>query len=140
MPKGNAMSIPSPVPALESAPKGGLTVEPETKTETEAKNPFELHRRYESRVGHAPDYSWVTGQLSYVHADGGLWVLRYAPMDKEDANGGSMVLARDLRMENYREGDLVTLHGEILSQRSTVFLGGPQYRAQSIELIDRETK
>src|SRR5262249_42448535 len=84
---------------------------------TETKNPFELDRRYESRVARAPDYGWLTGQLFYVHADGGLWVLRYAPLWKEDPNGGSVVLARDLRMESYREGDLVTVHGELLSQQ-----------------------
>jgi hypothetical protein len=121
----------SPVPAVETSSKTNLTVEPETKS------PFELHRRYESRVGHAPDYSWLTGQLFYVHADGGLWVLRYAPLSQEDPNGGSVVLARDVRMETYHEGDLVTVHGQVLSQRATAYLGGPLYRAQSIELVDR---
>jgi len=118
-------------PTLEVAPPATLTVESETKS------PFELHRRYEQRVGHAPDYSWLTGQLFYVHADGGLWVLRYAPLWKEDPNGGSMVLARDVHMDTYKEGDLVTVHGEILNRHSSVFLGGPLYRAQSIELVDR---
>lgn len=104
----------------------------------ETKSPFELNRRYEMRVTRAPDYSWMTGQLFYVHADGGLWVLRYAPLWKEDPNGGSVVLARDLRMDSYREGDLVTVHGEILSQnRGSMFLGGPLYRASSIELVER---
>jgi len=107
---------------------------------SEINNPFELHRRHESRVAHAPDYSWLTGQLFYVHADGGLWILRYAPLWQEDQNGGSIVLARDLRMGNYHEGDLVTVHGEILSKKGSVFLGGPLYRAQSIELVDRDAK
>lgn len=118
---------------IPEAPKATLSVE------TETKNPFELHRRYESRVGHAADYSWLTGQLFYVHADGGLWVLRYAPLSQEDPNGGGIVLARDLRMDSYHEGDLVTVHGEIINQqRSTVFLGGPLYRASSIQLVDRQ--
>lgn len=116
------------------APKTILT------SETETKNPFELHRRSEQRVGHAPDYSCLTGQLFYVHADGGLWVLRYAPLWQEDPNGGSIVLARDLRMANFHEGDLVTVHGEIVRQKSTVFLGGPLYRARSIELVERGSK
>jgi hypothetical protein len=122
--------MPSEKPEKKAA-QASLTVEPETKS------PFELHRRYESRVGHAADYSWLTGQLFYVHADGGLWVLRYAPLYQEDPNGGSVVLARDLRMDTYHEGDLVTVHGEILNQRSSVFLGGPLYRAGTIELVDR---
>jgi hypothetical protein len=132
----NVEPIPAPkqpqkMPSEKKAAQASLTVEPETKS------PFELHRRYESRVGHAPDYSWVTGQLFYVHADGGLWVLRYAPLYQEDPNGGSVVLARDVRMDTYHEGDLVTVHGEILNRRSSVFLGGPLYRAGTIELVDR---
>ncbi len=127
-----------PSPAKEEAqnippapPKSTFTLESQTKA------PFELNRRFVSRVDHAPDYSWLTGQLFYVHADGGLWVLRYAPLWKEDPNGGSMVLARDLRMDNYQEGDLVTIHGEILNQHGSDFLGGPLYRVQSIQLVER---
>jgi hypothetical protein len=119
-------------PALDNVtPKTTLSVEPETKS------PFELRRQYESRVGHAADYGWVTGQLFYVHADGGLWVLRYAPVWKEDPNGGSLVLARDLRMDTYREGDLVTVRGEIVNPKSSLFTGGPLYQAQSIQLVER---
>jgi hypothetical protein len=105
--------------------------------ETETKNPFELDRRYEVRVDRAADYSWVTGQLFYVHADGGLWVLRYAPLSKEDPYGGSVVLARDRQMDSYREGDLVTVHGEIINEKGSAFLGGAQYRARTIQLVDR---
>jgi hypothetical protein len=104
---------------------------------SETKSPFELSPRYESRAGHAPDYSWLTGQLFYVHADGGLWVLRYAPLSTEDSNGGGVVLARDLRMDSYRDGDLVTVHGQLLGQKSSIFLGGPLYQGKSIELIER---
>jgi hypothetical protein len=96
-----------------------------------------LNRRYEARVEHAPDYSWVTGQLFYVHADGGLWLLRYAPVGKEDANGGSVVLARNLSMESYREGDLVTIRGQVMDHRASRFLGGPLYQARSITLVER---
>jgi hypothetical protein len=108
-----------------------------TVIKTETKHPFELNRRYEKRVDRAADFSWLTGQLFFVHADGGLWVLRYAPLWKEDSNGGGVVLARDRDMNTYREGDLVTVHGEILQQKGSVFLGGPLYRAHAIELIER---
>jgi hypothetical protein len=106
--------------------------------EKETKSPFEISRRYESRVGFAPDYSWLTGQLFYVHADGGLWVLRYAPLSTEDANGGGVVIARDLPMDSYRDGDLVTVRGALLGQKSSIFLGGPLYRGKTIELVERQ--
>jgi hypothetical protein len=107
------------------------------KIETEVKNPFELDRRCEKRVSRAADYSKMTGQLFYVHADGGLWVLRYAPLSEEDAHGGSVVLARDRMMNNYREGDLVTVQGQVISEKGSTRLGGALYRVQSISLVDR---
>jgi len=110
------------------------------KIETEGKNPFEFARRYEMRVNHAADYSRLTGQLSYVHADGGLWVLRYSPLSDEDRNGGSVVLARDHMMNSYREGDLVSVEGQVISQKGSARLGGPLYRVQTISLVDRPMK
>ena len=107
------------------------------KVETEAKNPFELARRYETRVGRAADYSKLTGQLYFVHADGGLWVLRYAPLSEEDAHGGSVVLARGLVMNNYREGDLVTVAGQVISQKASRRLGGALYQVRTMSLVDR---
>jgi len=107
------------------------------KIETEATHPFDLDRRYELRVAHAADYSKLTGQLSFVHTDGGLWVLRYAPLAEEDRYGGSVVLARDRMMNSYREGDLVTIEGRVISQKSSARLGGPLYQVQTISLVDR---
>jgi hypothetical protein len=138
-PSGGGTGGGTGTPGKTQAPTSTLEVTPTSSkaVETETKNPFELDRRYETRVDRAADYSWVTGQLFYVHADGGLWVLRYAPLAKEDAHGGSVILARDRQMDSYREGDLVTVHGEILKQKGSLFLGGPLYRATSIQLIDR---
>jgi hypothetical protein len=107
------------------------------KVETEVKNPFELAHRREVRVARVTDYSNLTGQLFYVHADGGIWVLRYAPLSEEDANGGSVVLAHDRKMNNYREGDLVTVTGQVLSQKGSAHLGGPLYQIHAISLVDR---
>jgi len=107
------------------------------RVETGAANPFDLSRRYEARVGHAADYSRLTGQLFYVHIDGGVWVLRYAPLSTEDANGGSVILARDSRMNSYREGDLVAVEGRIASRRATPRMGAPLYQVREISLVDR---
>lgn len=106
--------------------------------ETETRHPFDLSRQYEARVERAADYSRITGQLFFVHADGGLWVLRYAPIGQEDPNGGAVILARDRQMTSYREGDLVQVKGEILNEKGSLYLGGPLYRAQSIQLLDRQ--
>src|SRR5205823_11984645 len=99
--------------------------------------PTQISKEYLHRVANADDYSWVTGQLFYihVHSDQGLWLVRYAPVDKEDRYGGSVVLAPAASMANFREGDLVTVYGEILNQgRASRYLGGPLYRALAVEL------
>jgi hypothetical protein len=137
---------PIPAPKGDSKPTGlkigGLYGTPEL-TPTAApkvegpKVPFDLDRRYAARASRAADCSWLTGQLLFVHADGGTWVVRYAPVGEEDENGGSVVLTRNLVMDSFREGDLVTVRGEVLAERGSVHLGGPLYRASSITLEQR---
>lgn len=83
----------------------------------------------------ADDFSWIQGRLQWVHVKGGAWVVRYAPLDQEDIHGGSVVLVRDRRFEDFHEGDFVRLEGEILSQKPSVFLGGPLYRVQHITML-----
>lgn len=84
---------------------------------------------------HADDYRWIQGRLHWVHVNGGAWVVRYAPLDEVDAYGGSVVLTRNDRLKDHREGDFVRIEGEILSDRSSVFLGGPLYRVERITLL-----
>jgi hypothetical protein len=97
---------------------------------------------YLNRSSCSADYSRVTGQLSYVHTGGGLWVVRYAPIDGEDRYGGSVVLAPVVSMDSYKEGDLVSVTGEVLNdgQRTSKFLGGPLYRTTSVTLLDRPAR
>jgi hypothetical protein len=80
----------------------------------------------------------VTGHLCYIHADGGIWIVRYAPLGTEDANGGSVKLDQGMPMHHYREGDLVTVQGEIASRERSRYTGAPLYRAHSIRLLERK--
>ncbi len=99
---------------------------------------LQVDKKYEPKVGHEQDYSWVTGHLFYVHADGGKWVVRYAMPGEVDKYGGSIVLAPGVEMKNYREGDLVCVYGEILDEgRTSQSLGGALYRVNSIMMIER---
>jgi hypothetical protein len=143
--------IPDPAAPTKDAtptklPSGAPTVTPSSlrleplppvSQNKETPNPFELDRRYEARVDRAADYSWLTGQLFFVHTDGGLWILRYAPLAREDANGGGVILARDLQLDSYRDGDLVKVQGSIIADRGSTHLGAPLYRATSIQLVER---
>jgi hypothetical protein len=127
--------------AVVSAPSSQAVV-PTTivpaAAEVAAPSATQIKTEYLNRIGKAEDYTWLTGQLFYIHAGGGLWVVRYAPVDTEDRYGGSVVLAGATNMGGYREGDLVTIHGEVLGEgRACKYLGGPLYRANDLEMIAR---
>src|SRR5260370_42679695 len=51
-----------------------------------------IKSQYVQRVAIADDGSWVIGQLFYIHEDGGTWIVRYAPLSKEDKYGGGVAL------------------------------------------------
>jgi hypothetical protein len=94
--------------------------------------------KYQDKVGHETDYTWVTGHLFYVHADGGKWVVRYAAPDEVDRHGGSIVLTPTVEMRNFREGDLVNVYGEILDNGQAARpLGAALYRVKSIQMVER---
>jgi hypothetical protein len=94
--------------------------------------------KYQDKVGHETDYSWVTGHLFYVHVDGGKWVVRYAAPDEVDRSGGSIVLTPTVEMRNFREGDLVNVYGEILDGGQAARpLGAALYRVKSIQMVER---
>jgi hypothetical protein len=99
---------------------------------------FEVRKAPEELMGHEHDYSWACGYLAYVRTAGGRWVLRYAPLGQLDRYGGSLVLAPTVEMKNFREGDLVRVHGEVLDQgRPLPSLGGAHYRVSAIFMVDR---
>jgi hypothetical protein len=119
-------------------PSGNQTESVPVTTEGETSSNLTIDKKYEGKVGHEADYTWVTGHLFYVHADGGKWVVRYALPGEVDKYGGSIVLAPGVEMKNYREGDLVCVYGEILDEgRASPSLGGALYRVNSILLIER---
>ena len=67
---------------------------------------------------HAPDYSWMVGQLQYVHGRKA-WRLRYASVDEEERYGGSVTLEGcDHLMDQYRSGQLVRVQGKLADPES----------------------
>jgi hypothetical protein len=121
-----------PPPPPDAEPGAEEAQEPPTADQ-------EINTRYIDKIGHEDDYSWVTGQLYQARISGTLvWVVRYATIDTEDRFGGSVVLAPAVNMKNFREGDLVSVKGEIINEgRANKYLGGPLYRVLSIDMIER---
>lgn len=87
----------------------------------------------DGRYAHASDYSWLTGRLQRVHVPGGEWKIRYAPLSEMDQWGGSMVLAPDVRLDSFSDGDFVRIEGEILTDRPSLYLSGALYRIRTVE-------
>jgi hypothetical protein len=138
---GIAPVMPAPMPGAPGAePKKMPTTigsTPANRIEEGTRNPFELARRYEGKAQASPDYSKLTGQLFFVHTDGGRWVLRYAPISTEDKFGGSVILSREANLNAFREGDFVSIEGEVLAEKTNLRLGGALYRASKINLVER---
>jgi hypothetical protein len=138
VPSAVAVTAPAAAPlvAVGGAP-GLMPISHEQEPPAQAAQ-GEIKKENVLRVAIADDASWVIGELQYVHADGGIWVVRYAPLDKEDRYGGAVVLAKGQDMSKFREGDLVFVKGSMLNEgRASKFVGGPLYRATSIELNER---
>ncbi len=71
---------------------------------------------------HAPDYSWLQGELQYIHGHN-LWRLRYASVEEEDRYGGGVTLVNPSPMTQFHDGQLVRVEGNIqdTSSRDTTY-------------------
>ncbi len=91
--------------------------------------------KFKNRLGHEADYTWITGQLYRL---GNMWVLRYALAEEKDRHGGSVLLTASADMQNFREGDLVAVVGQIINGgRHSEQIPCPVYRATEVNLVER---
>ena len=124
------------VPSEACPPCAAPVPKPEpTETVTE-KRPSTSVPVERSNYGRAEDYSWLMGELHRVHVPGGEWKIRYAPLSASDRWGGSVVLAPDARLDRFSEGDFVYVDGEVLANRSSLYLTGALYRIRSIRRLN----
>ena len=78
---------------------------------------------------HAPDYSWLSGEVQYSRLSRG-WRLRYASVDEVDAYGGSVTLADDPRLSELKDGEHFRIQGRIVdSEHKNI---APEYKVESI--------
>lgn len=80
---------------------------------------------------HAEDYTWLSGELQYVHVRN-LWKVRYASVDEEDRYGGSVTLTDMGSMSKYRNGQMVRVEGQVVDSESR---DTPAYRVRAIEVL-----
>jgi hypothetical protein len=82
--------------------------------------------------GHAEDYSWLTGELEYIHGRN-LWRLRYAPPHEEDKYGGTVVLVGDDLPADRKSGQIVRVEGQLANPESSE--AHPPYWVRSMQVL-----
>jgi hypothetical protein len=83
---------------------------------------------------HAPDYSWLLGELQYAHVRGA-WCVHYAPPDEDDPHGGTVTLVDPGPMTGFRSGQFVRVEGSLVDPASLE--PSPAYRVRSIQPASR---
>ncbi len=84
-----------------------------------------------SSLGHAADYSWLSGQVEYSRLSHG-WRLRYASVDEDDLHGGSVTLTENPRLDELKDGQHIRVTGHLQNpaDRATA----PAYSVDSFEV------
>ena len=82
--------------------------------------------------GHAPDFSWLTGELQHLLSRN-VWRLRYAPADQEDRYGGTVLLVGDELPAECRPGQIVRVEGELVNPESDE--PRPPYRVRKVQIL-----
>lgn len=85
--------------------------------------------------GYGPEHRWLVGTLHRVHMPGSDWKLRYLPLSEQDQYGGGAVLSIDARIDEFKDGDIVYVEGEVIGDRPTLYLSGPLYRISAIQAL-----
>ena len=81
-----------------------------------------------NKVGHADDFTWITGQ---VRIENGVHVLHYATPDTVDRYNGHVALTSDKDLRNIPEGAYVCVRGNVAQSTSSV----TTYRVQALDIL-----
>ena len=86
------------------------------------------------RYDHARDFTWVVGELRYLHTKK-QWRVRYAPVDVEDCYGGSVTLSGvDHLTDQLKSGMTVRLQGQLIDAEANK--SAPDYRVYGIKTLE----
>jgi len=103
--------------------RGGPVLQPPP-----ARAESKINPRFVNSIGHAEDYTWITGQLD---REGNRWVIRYATSDTVDRYRGQVTLAPGVDLSHLNSGDLVSANGQVTTANG----GAATFRATSVNKI-----
>jgi hypothetical protein len=137
-PSGAPMPAPGPALGSEVRPVNAV---PAIRAKTpEAPAVPAAQQRVTGPYGHAPDYAWLQGVLDRHYQ--GHWALRFCDHTVEDDWGGKVRLAKDARLDQFKEGDVVRVEGEIIPDtrgNRGDWHHYPAYQIRSIQLLERKS-
>ena len=81
-----------------------------------------------SKVGHADDFTWITGQ---IRIENGVHVLHYATPETVDRYSGHVVLTSDKDLRNVPEGAYVCVRGNVAQTTGSV----TTYRVSALDIL-----
>jgi hypothetical protein len=83
-----------------------------------------------SSFGHAPDYSWVSGEVQQWRKD---WCLRYAAVDEDDQHGGSVTLVGEEFLAKLKDGEHYKVQGRLVPAQSKI--ASPVFHIESLQPV-----
>jgi hypothetical protein len=128
-----------PIPTVAKSTESETTPAGYAVPITGGKEETSFHRRAYVDItakpcfSHAPDYSWVQGELVHLHSHN-CWRIRYASVDEDDKYGGGVNLIETGPMDNFQEGQLVRIEGRPAEPENKE----SEYRVNSIHALPNQ--
>ena len=94
------------------------------------------HRTATGDFGHDKDYHWLQGTLERHYR--GYYCIRYCDPSVEDANGGKVRLIESACLEQFQEGDVIGVEGELVPDSTDSFHTNPRYHIKDVWLVRKK--
>jgi hypothetical protein len=139
-PAGGASETQPSVPAQAvSTFSGPVAATPAVRVKESQTVPYAtaVERKVHGTYGNGPDYGWLQGVVDRHYR--GHWYLRYCDPSVEDKNGGKVCLADDPRLSQLKDGDVIFVEGEIVSEKDPIDRGPwhhyPRYQIRTLKQV-----
>jgi hypothetical protein len=93
-------------------------------------------RSVAGNFGHDKDYHWLQGTLERHYR--GYYCIRYCDPSVEDANGGKVRLIESACLEQFQEGDVIGVEGELIPDSTDSFHTNPRYHIKDVWLVRKK--
>jgi hypothetical protein len=142
-PQATARSAVTPSPTVPaqtvSTYTGAVEATPAVRVKESSSTSFvtPVERKVHGTYGNGPDYGWLQGVVDRHYR--GQWYLRYCDPSMEDKNGGKVCLVDDPRLSQLKDGDVIFVEGEIVSEKEPTDRGPwhhyPRYQVRTLRPV-----